>query len=424
MSSTSLPAHCDIAVVGAGAAGLLAAIQAARLAPELDVVALDGQAKLGKKILIAGGGRCNVTNAVVTERDFAGSTPPAIRRILAHFGVSDIRLMLEEQGVMLKREPNGKLFPTTNRARDVLEALLRTAEEAGVRILHPFRVETLQASGDAFELKGPHGAIAAKRVILATGGRSVPATGSDGRGLEIACELGHATTPLVLPALVPLLLPENDPLTQLRGISTDAALRLLDVNGRVLHHVSGSLLLTHFGLSGPAALDMSRHWLHAHAADPRVKLEVDWLPEIREDTRDAWFLSVGGDTLLARLAELLPMRLARALLMDAGIDLGRTGAQLRREDRRRLVRRLWHRELPITGERGWQYAEVTAGGVPLAQLKLGTLESRVCPGLHLCGEICDVDGRIGGFNFQWAWASGTVAGQGAARALSATHGGS
>ena len=424
MSSPPLPSHCDIAVVGTGAAGLLAAIQAARLAPELDVLTLDGQAKLGKKILIAGGGRCNVTNDVVSEQDFAGSTPPAIRRILAHFGVSDIRLLLEEQGVVLKREPNGKLFPTTNRARDVLDALLRATEEAGARIVHPFRVEQVGAQEDGFELSGPHGALVARRVVLATGGRSVPETGSDGRGLEIACELGHATTPLVLPALVPLMLPENDPLTHLRGISTDAALRLLDVKGRVLHKVSGSLLLTHFGISGPAALDMSRHYLHAHEGDPRVTLEVDWLPDIREDGRDAWFLSVGGDTLLARLSDLLPIRLARALLVDAGIDLGRTGAQLRREDRRRLVRRLWHTELPIVGERGWQYAEVTAGGVPLAQLKLGTLESRVCPGLHLCGEICDVDGRIGGFNFQWAWASGTVAGQGAARALSATHGGS
>jgi predicted Rossmann fold flavoprotein len=424
MASSSVPASCDIAVVGAGAAGLLAAIQAARIDPALSVLALDSQEKLGKKILIAGGGRCNVTNEVVTERDFAGSTPPAIRRVLAHFGVADIRAMLEAQGVTLKREPLGKLFPTTNRARDVLDALLRTAAEAGVRLVHPFRVETLRTVEGGFELHGPHGTLHATRVILATGGRSVPQTGSDGRGLELATELGHTLTPRILPALVPLLLPEEHPLTKLRGIATDATLQVLDARGRVLQTVHGSLLLTHFGISGPAALDISRHFLLAHADDPAVILHVDWLPGIPAADRPGWLRATAGEVLLTRLSELLPLRLASTILEDAGVDLACTGAQLRREEGLRLSQRLWHMALPIQGQRGWQYAEVTAGGVPLRQVRLPTLESRVCPGLHLCGEICDVDGRIGGFNFQWAWASGTVAGQGAARALSQTGGGS
>jgi len=172
--------------------------------------------------------------------------------------------------------------------------------------------------------------------------------------------------------------------------------------------VDGSLLCTHFGVSGPAALDISRYWIDARFEDPGATLVVRWLSGTAAEALDATLRGPGTPGGL--LAQWLPDRLARTLCALAGVEPGRPGHRLTRQERRALARTVLEMPLPVTGDRGFGYAEVTAGGVPLAELRLATLESRACPGLYLCGEICDVDGRIGGFNFQWAWASGYVAG--------------
>jgi hypothetical protein len=400
-----------VAVVGAGAAGLMAAIQAARRGACREVISLDGARTLGAKILISGGGRCNVTHHAVDETAFAGSTRPAIRKVLRRFDVAATVEFFEAQGVALKREETGKLFPVGDRARTVVDALLCAAREAGVAVRHPWRVEAVERAGGAFRLHTAAGEpLEAERVVLASGGRSLPKTGSDGHGYAIARSLGHSITPRVFPGLVPLTLPRDHPLCSLSGLSVPARLEVRAASGRRRAQIEGSLLCTHFGLSGPAALDISRYWIDARFEDPGATLVVCWLPVGAPGALDEALRGLGSGTPGGLLAQWLPDRLARALCTLAGVDPGRSGHQLTRQERTALARGVFEMPMPVTGDRGFGYAEVTAGGVPLSEIRLETMESRVCPGLYLCGEICDVDGRIGGFNFQWAWASGYVAG--------------
>ena len=403
-----------IVIVGAGAAGLMAAIAAARTAPA-DVRVLDGARTLGAKILIAGGGRCNVTHDEVDETAFAGSTHPAIRKVLRRFGVRETVAFFDEIGVALKREETGKLFPVTDDARTVLNALLGEARERGVTIAHPRRVQVIERTGGQFRIGGDWGDVTAPRVIIATGGMSIPKSGSDGFGYSLARALGHSTTAFMTPGLVPLTLPRDHFLCALSGVAVPATLELRSGTGKRLVAFTDSTLLTHFGLSGPSVLDISRYYLHAVHDDTRATLHANWLPGASPDRLDDGLQSLGGRAVLAWLRERLPERLARSLCEHAHVDAAMRGDQLKRESRRALVDAVTTLPLPVTGSRGYNFAEVTAGGVPLAELHLDTMESRVCPGLYLCGEICDVDGRIGGFNFQWAWSSGYVAGVSAAR---------
>jgi len=406
--------RADIIVIGAGAAGLMASIQAARANPHASILVLDGARKLGAKILIAGGGRCNVTHDHVDERAFAGSTPPAIRKVLRRFDVKATVEFFEEIGVTLKREETGKLFPTTDDARTVLNALLDEVRGRGVTIAHPRRVAAVH-TGEDFIVSGDWGEAQASRVIIATGGMSIPKSGSDGFGYALVRALGHATTGLFTPGLVPLMLPRGHFLCALSGVTLPAAIELRSGTGKRLVSFTDSTLLTHFGLSGPSVLDISRYYLHARHADARATLIANWLPGTSAEALDGELQALGGVQVGTFLRTRLPERLARALCEHAGVDASLRGDQLKREMRRTLVNAVTGFVLPVTASRGYNFAEVTAGGVPLSELRLETMESRVCPGLYLCGEICDVDGRIGGYNFQWAWASGFVAGDSAAR---------
>jgi predicted flavoprotein YhiN len=432
--------RCDIVVVGAGAAGLMAAIAARRANPSRRVVMLDGAKTLGAKILIAGGGRCNVTHYAVDETAFAGSTRPAIRKVLGRFDVARTVAFFEEIGVVLKREDTGKLFPTTDDAHTVLDALLHEARRVGVELLHPCRVVAIERTSEGFriscetaggaetgpprprtrggEVTGPaasHTVITAARVIVATGGKSIPKSGSDGFGYELVRSLGHSITPLVTPGLVPLTLPRDHFLCALSGVTLDATIELRSGTGKRMVSFTNSTLLTHFGLSGPSILDISRYYLHAIASDPQATLFANWLPGTNEDALDRELQSLRTKSVGGFLRERLPERLVRALCEHAGVDPSTRGDALTREGRRAVASAVCDQRLPVTGSRGYNFAEVTAGGVPLSELHLETMESRVCPGLYLCGEICDVDGRIGGFNFQWAWSSGFVAGTAASR---------
>jgi hypothetical protein len=291
-----------------------------------------------------------------------------------------------------------------------LDALLAAAQQAGVAIHHPRRVAGVRRSADGFVLSGDWGELAAHRLVLATGGRSLPKSGSDGHGYVVAQALGHTLTPRIFPALVPLTLPADHFLCQLSGVTAQATVAVRAANGRQLVAFTDALLCTHFGLSGPAILDISRYYLAAVQDDPRADLVVNWLPGLGTQEVDVALQGLGATTVLAYLRPMLAERLARGLVSAAGVDPSLPGHRLTRSQRKALAHTVTALAVPVTGSRGFAYAEVTAGGVPLAELHLATLESRPCPGLHLCGEICDVDGRIGGFNFQWAWASGYVAG--------------
>ena len=403
----------DLAIIGAGAAGLMAGIAAGRQARCRSILVLEGARRPGAKILVSGGGRCNVTHDAVDETSFNGSTPASIRKVLRRFDVPQTIDFFAHLGVRLRREPTGKLFPHDSNARAVLEALLSAAAAAGARVVPGWRVQTVARDGDRFVIAAQDEArapILAREVILATGGRSLPRSGSDGHGYVIARSLGHSITSRVLPALVPLTLAAESTLRSLQGISAEAELRVIDGARRPRARMRGPVLCAHFGLSGPAVLDISRHWLHARLDDPAARLEISWLPEESFASLDARLVAAGGAGSARVLSERLPARLAAALCAMAGVDPAAPCGRLERDDRQRLARLVTGMDLPVTGDRGFTYAEVTAGGVPLSELHLDTMRSRLCPGLLVCGEICDVDGRIGGFNFQWAWASGHVAG--------------
>ena len=396
----------EIIIIGTGAAGLMAGIWAGRSNPQRRIVLLDGAKKLGAKILVAGGGRCNVTHHQVDASAFAGSSRNAIKKVLRRFDVAQTTRFFNEQGVKLKREETGKLFPTTDSSKTILNALLKAARDAQVEIRHPQRVETVERVDGRFVVRGQWGAISAEKVVLATGGRSIPKSGSDGHGYRLAQRLGHSVTERMFPALVPLTLPKKHFLCQLRGITLPTTLELWTGNGKRLQSFTNSTLLTHFGLSGPSVLDISRYYLAAKASDPQTTLTLNLIPSLTPNAFEQALLNLGKKQPITLLRQYVPERMARMIMTQTGID----GVQMTRQQRKQLVELTTCYPLPIMGDRGYNYAEVTAGGVPLSEVNLKTMESRICPNLYFAGEICDVDGRIGGFNFQWAWSSGYVVG--------------
>lgn len=412
----------DIVVIGAGAAGLAAGIFAAEQtdpSPRLSIHLLDGAKTVGAKILISGGGRCNVTHDVVTPTDFFGNRH-IIKNVLAAFPVQATIDWFGSMGVNLKCEETGKLFPMTDQARTVLTALLKRCHELGVVIRPDHRVTEvarLTSSDTGFVIHHSHGALQAKHVILATGGRSLPKTGSDGFGYELARRLGHRVSP-TNPALAPLILDETLFHKDLSGISQEVELTTM-VKGHVVDRRTGSLLWTHFGISGPVVMDASRFWTSARERGEAVELSVNFLPALTQESARQWFMEQAAGaprrSLGKTLAHLVTERFAESLCRYLGINGQIAIAQLPRKDRDRLLAALTKLLLPVQQDRGWNYAEVTAGGVPLEEINFRTMESKPMPGLYLVGEILDCDGRIGGFNFQWAWATGYLAGRATSR---------
>jgi predicted Rossmann fold flavoprotein len=402
--------------VGAGAAGLATAIFGRRANTQRSIVLLEGAKKPGAKILVSGGSRCNVTNARVTDADFWGGRSSVVRRILRAFPSRDAVAFFREIGISLHEEAGGKLFPDTNRSRDVLDALLRetarvsAALESGCRVLEVARAPT---TSGGFTVTTSTGVVQAAVVVLATGGQSLPKTGSDGAGFDIARRLGH-TIVEPTPALAPLVLADDDIHRELSGVSQDVELAVW-IDGRVDVRLRGAMLWTHFGVSGPVALDASRHWHRAQLEGRNVAITVNFRPDERFDSLDdSWTRLVAQhprSTVQTILGTMIPASTAASLLRRLSIDGSAALAHFPRDERRRLSRALVEWSLPVTGSRGYNFAEATAGGVTLTEIDSSTMESRICPGLYLVGEMLDVDGRIGGFNFQWAWSTGYVAGR-------------
>jgi predicted Rossmann fold flavoprotein len=347
------------------------------------------------------------------------SSPHTLRKILRSWPLAEQRRFFEvELGVPLKLEPDtGKLFPVSDRARDVRDALIEAARRQGVELLFGTTVSALEppARGDAtgsWRVGTSAGPLEARAVVLATGGLSVPKTGSDGIGLAIARRLGHAVR-ATYPALTPLTL-EPPRFAELSGISLTVTLRASPVRSR--GSTRGGFLFTHRGYSGPAVLDLSHLAVRA-LEDPRGSPPLRLLVQWTDLDRQAWEseLAPRGAPVAGVLARHLPARLARALQREADVPEDRSLAQLRGGERRRLVAALTEFELPWSGHEGYRKAEVTGGGVDLAEIDPRTLESRRHAGLHLCGEMLDAFGPIGGYNFAWAWVTGRAAGIGAAR---------
>lgn len=407
-------------VIGAGAAGCMAAIFAAGAGAP--VLLLERTRDGGRKILISGGGRCNVLpSRMEPGQYFTASSPNSLRKILLSWPLDDQRRFFEsEVGVRLALEhESGKLFPASNKARDVRDGIVGLARRKGARIRFDASVAAIDPPHDGapwrVRLDGGE-AIEAARVVIATGGLSVPQTGSDGTGLRIVRELGHTLNDTYA-ALTPLV--SSPPAhAHLAGVSLTAHLQAPLERGAL--EATGGFLFTHRGYSGPSVLNVSHAAVRARGP-ARQPIVARWT-ELEADAWERLLLDRGGVTVANLLRRHLPTRLADTLLAEGGIDEGRTLAQLRREERARLVELLTRYPLPWTGDEGYRKAEVTGGGVPLGEVDPRTLESRVAPGLHLCGEILDCFGPIGGYNFCWAWATGRAAGLGAAAAVSVAGG--
>lgn len=398
-----------VAVVGAGAAGLMAAIAAREAGAGVTLV--EGTAHGGRKILISGGGRCNVLPAEPTPGRFVSQASPALVRsmLLAWPLREQIAWFEQTLGVPLALEhESAKYFPASDRARDVHEALLGRAVSLGVERRFGAAVTAIARDGDTWRLTTRDGEFAADRVIVATGGLSVPATGSTGFGFDLARGLGHTVHP-TFAALTPLTASPH-PHADLAGISLTVSIVAQSPHERASS--TGGFLITHRGYSGPAVLDVSHVAVRSvEAGAERAVLKVQWTSL----DRDAWTqeLAAARGLVTSAVGRHLPQRLAETLVLDAAVPIDRQCTQIRREERARLLDALTAYALPWTGHEGYKPAEVTGGGVALDEVHRRTLESRRAPGLHFCGEVLDAFGPIGGHNFMWAWSTGRSAGLGA-----------
>jgi predicted Rossmann fold flavoprotein len=341
-----------------------------------------------------------------------------VRSVLRAFPADRAAAWFDSLGVALHEEEDGKLFPDTNSSRTVLDALLAECGRRGVHLETVARVTDVQRDDRGFVVTASERTWRARALVLATGGKSLPKSGSDGFGYELARRLGHAIVDTT-PALAPLVL-EKGPHAALSGVSQQAVLTL-EVDGRAAIRLEGALLWTHFGVSGPVALNLSRHWHRARLAGSAVDVLLNMCPGDTFESIDAWLQEQSRGRPRARvltlLATVVPGAVAEVCVDAAGVEPDVTAAHLTRDGRRAIAHALTATRLPVIDSRGYGHAEVTAGGVPLDEIDPATMASRACPGLYLTGEILDVDGRLGGFNFQWAWSSAWVAGHAIARAL-------
>ena len=371
----------------------------------------------GRKILISGGGRCNILPSHVDESRFVtDSSRHTLRHMLRSWPLREQIAFFETdlQLPLVAEAETGKLFPQSQRARDVRDGLLACARRKGVQILTNTLVTRIVPDGPGWIVEREAGdPLGADAVILATGGLSVPRTGSDGRGLEMARQLGHAIHS-TYPALTPLRSTRTTgPFGKLPGVSLRVTITARSDTESA--QATGGFLFTHDGYSGPAVLDISHVAVRSLSdTNQPATITVQWSVLDDHGWEDA-LRARASRTVLAAIGAVLPYRFAEALITTAAIEPHRQLSQLTRGERLRLIQLLVRAPLQWTGHDGYKKAEVTGGGIALGEIDPRTLESRRHRGLFLCGEMLDAFGPIGGYNFLWAWATGRAAGLGAAR---------
>ena len=381
-----------------------------------ETLLLERTAEGGKKILISGGGRCNVLPMRLDESRFVtASSPNVMRKMIRSWPLAEqVAFFEQELGIPLVEErESAKLFPASHRARDVRDGLLACAAARGATLVANTTVTGVTPDAGRWRIERERGdAIIADAVIIATGGLSVPNTGSDGFGLGLLARLGHEVH-ASYPALTPITADDPD-FAALSGISLPVTLSARD--GARTATASGGFLFTHRGYSGPAVLDVSHVVVRSRLeGDGSATISVRWTP-LGEEEWIAALRPQGARSVTGAMRAHLPDRLAAVLLRKAEVDAARSLADLRRDERQRLVAMLTRGELPWSGDEGYKKAEVTGGGVALGDVDPRTMESRRHQGLYICGEVLDAFGPIGGYNFLWAWATGRAAGIGAAAA--------
>jgi predicted Rossmann fold flavoprotein len=404
-----------VVVIGAGAAGTMAAIFAARAGARVTLIerTRDG----GRKILISGGGRCNVLPSRLDEARFVtDSSPNTLRKIIRSWPLAEqIHFFEHDLGIPLEHEEESlKLFPQSHKARDVRDGLIDCAVRDGVVLAMETAVADIARENALWVVATDDGRrFECEAVVVATGGLSVPNTGSDGRGLSILRRLGH-TIHTTYAALTPITA-EPGAFTELAGISLP--ITVTAKSSAESAQATGGFLFTHRGYSGPAMLNVSHVAVRSrNSAAPNATLTVRWTA-LGEEEWNARLQPHGVRTVSGAVRAELPERLAAVLIQRSKVEPTRVLSELRRDERLRLIETLVRGELPWAGDEGYKKAEVMGGGVSLAEIDQRTMESRKHPGLFLCGEVLDAFGPIGGYNFLWAWVTGKAAGIGAAEVV-------
>lgn len=409
-----------VLIIGAGASGMMAAIQAARAGAEVTV--LEHMDRVGKKILSTGNGRCNLTNRYQDETCYRCGQAGFVREVLRQFSVEDTLDFFKGLGI-LPKDRNGYIYPNSDQASSVLDVLRMEMDHLEIEVLLNCRVTDIQKTGKSenpgFSVQTNMGEIRAERLILAAGSKAAPVTGSDGSGYELARLLGHKiVTPL--PALVQLRCREKH-YKQLAGIRTDAKITLMggkEENWAVLAQEQGELQLTDYGISGIPTFQVSRYASIALHKGQKVKAVIDFLPQMEEWEAEK-MLKLRCRQMNYKTAEewmtgLLNRKLGLVLLKLSGISPQQNMARVTGLQWKELMKNLKSYETVIEGTNPFENAQVCCGGVDVAEVTAAAMESRKVPGLYFAGEILDVDGICGGYNLQWAWSSGAAAGRHAA----------
>lgn len=401
-----------VAVIGGGAAGLMAAGTAYLYGAE--VTLFESMPILGKKLAITGKGRCNVTNNS-TPNEFLESVTKNHRFLytaLNLFTPEDTMRHFEGLGVPLKTERGKRVFPESDKAADIVRAMKSYA--GGARVIHE-KVTSLCKSGDVYTLKTREGEYTFDNVILATGGKSYPLTGSDGSGYRLAMKLGHSVTTLT-PSLIPI---ESDsPLCkEMQGLSLkNVGIEVKNEVGKVLYRDFGEMMFTHFGVTGPVILSASAHLRNVDIST--LTLSIDLKPALDEKTLDARLISdfekKSNKDFINSLSELLPTKMIEPFVKLSGIDGRKKVNSITKEERKKILKILKNLEIPLTRFRPIEEAIITSGGIEVKEISPKTMESKILAGLFFAGEVIDVDAYTGGFNLQIAFSTGYLAGKSAA----------
>lgn len=404
-----------ILVVGGGAAGLLAALVARKLGAQVTI--LEKNQRVGKKILATGNGRCNLTNTDMDISHFHGSNPKFAYSTLNKFNNYQTIDFFERLGIAHKVEDGGKVFPYSNQASSVLDVLRYELEEVGVETVLEAEVKEIKRTKSGFEVMVKGGeSFFGHRVILTTGGKAAPNLGSTGSGYVLAEKLGHSIIE-PFPALVQLKL--NEPfLKQIKGIKFDGEAEII-VNNKLMDRAGGEILFTEYGISGPPIFDLSRtaaQWLHKNQ---RVQLKVSIINHLSRADLEKYVLKRFKDNLAKTLTfsfvGFINKQLIPVVLKQAGIeDINKKVVDVTVREREKIVDILQDWRFDVVDTNTWTAAQVTAGGINVKEINQQTMESKIVEGLFFAGEIIDIDGDCGGYNLQWAWSSGYVAGESAA----------
>ncbi|MBQ8140650.1 MAG: NAD(P)/FAD-dependent oxidoreductase [Clostridia bacterium] len=408
-----------VLVVGGGPAGMMAAISAARLGAS--VILAERNDRCGRKLRITGKGRCNLTNDCPVNEFLQNvpTNPKFLYAALNRFGTEDTKTFFEEAGVPLKVERGRRVFPVSDKATDIVDAMVRLCRKSGVKIINGKVSSLLTDGGRVCGAVCAGEEIYAGAVVLCTGGKSYSKTGSDGIGYKLAEALGHETvTPK--PSLVPLISRDGD-CARMQGLSLkNVALKITDkLNGKTLYEDFGEMMFTHFGLTGPMILSASAHM----NGDERERYEawIDLKPALDEKTLDARILSdfakYSNRDFANSLCDLLPQKMIDVVVARSGIDARKKVNSITKEERRALSGVIKCFKVSVSGFRPIEEAIVTKGGISVKQIDPKTMESKLLRGLFFAGEIIDVDAYTGGYNLQIAFSTGVLAGESAAYSI-------